>query len=139
MNDKYQKKAKVSERLERFFERTFNYAGLFLMGSILLRFAPYTSLANLATTGIIVSGGVLATSVIGEFACSTLKDHYENKSENLKSNQSTASIQRAETSRSNTLSRVESYDDYRVNERCYGNDEIFTRSKPTVRQRRRGK
>jgi hypothetical protein len=143
MNDnlikKYKKKEKISKKFERFFDKTFKVAGIVLMGSILLRFAPGLPLTGLATTGIVASSAVILASVIGEFASSEFKNHFENKAYNLESAKPKEEISREKITRKNELTRTESYDNYRTSERDYGEYEMFTRNRPAVRQRMRKK
>ena len=137
LNKKYKKKEKRAEKLERFFGKVFRGSCLTLMGCILLRYAPHFFFFFLARAGIIISEGAILASVVGEFTCSMLKDRYDNKAYHVEQEQNKPVIQSEETSRDKELVRVETHEDYREEQRTYGEYDVFSRSRPAVRQRRR--
>lgn len=137
--NKYKRKEKMAEKWERGFSKAFKYGALALMGSILLRFAPNIPLSNIARIGIIASGSVIGISVIGEFASSIVKDHYESKAAGLEEKKEKAITPKQEVPREKELVRTEKYDNYRDEQRVYDEYDVFTRSRPAVRQRMRKK
>ena len=143
MNDnlikKYQKKESVAEKCERTFSNIFKGSCIALMGCILLRYAPHFPFTSLATAGVIASEVAIGVSLVGEFASNCVKGHYENKRLDLESENKKTNTPSVEISKNKELERTESHDNYRTNERDYGMDDIFTRSRPAVRQRMRKK